>query len=121
MTELARLTRRAEFVAVAGKGRAVSTPGLVLQAMARPGDGAAARVGFTASRRVGIAVERNRARRRLKAAAARLMPEHAAPGRDYVVIARSAAVRRPFAALCEDLAAALHRLGAWRDGGGAPA
>lgn len=75
---------------------------------------AAARVGFTASRRVGIAVARNRARRRLRAAADRLLPAHAAPGRDYVMIARSGTLTRPFALLLGDLETALKRLGAWR-------
>lgn len=94
-------------------------PGLVLQMRACPEAGqspdmAELRVGFTASRRVGGAVARNRARRRLKAAVAQVMPCHAAPGRDYVVIARAETVKRPYAALVGDLEAALRRVGAWR-------
>ena len=54
------------------------------------------RVGFTASRKVGIAVERNRARRRLRAAVHEIMALHAAPGRDYVVIARAGTAKRSF-------------------------
>lgn len=118
MAAIARLKRRAEFLRVAGKGRKSVTPGLILQAARRSEASLpnmdAARVGFTASRKVGIAVERNRARRRLKAAVERLMPLHAAPGHDYVVVARSGTVRRPFAALLGDLEAALRHLGAWR-------
>ena len=117
MAGLARLKRRTEFLYVA-KGRRWSTPGLVLQARSHAADAALgpdARVGFTASRKVGIAVERNRARRRLKAAADRVLPEHAAPGQDYVVVARSETVKRPFALLLGDLETALRRLGAWRD------
>jgi ribonuclease P protein component len=117
---LARLKKRAQFLEVAGKGRKWTTPGLILQALPHPGAAAPAapapRVGFTASRRVGIAVLRNRARRRLKAAAERILPSHAAAG-DYVVIARSTTASRDFAALVGDLEAALKRLGAWRDGG----
>lgn len=111
---IARLTRRAEFLKVAGTGRKWVTPGLILQALP---DGAAAplRVGFTASRKVGIAVARNRARRRLRAACARVLPLHAAPGHDYVLIARTTTLTRPFAALVGDLEAALRRLGAWRE------
>ncbi|HZT50614.1 MAG TPA: ribonuclease P protein component [Stellaceae bacterium] len=117
MAGLARLKRRAEFLHVA-KGRRWTTPGLVLQARKQPDDRAtasAARVGFTASRKVGIAVARNRARRRLRAAADRVLPDHAAPGQDYVVVARSETVKRPFALLVGDLETALKRLGAWRD------
>lgn len=117
MAGLARLKRRAEFLQVA-KGRRWATPGLVLQARAQSSDAtpvAAARVGFTASRKVGIAVERNRARRRLKAAVDRVLPDHAAPGQDYVVVARTETLKRPFALLLGDLETALKRLGAWRD------
>jgi ribonuclease P protein component len=116
MAGLARLKRRAEFVHVAGKGQRWSMPGLVLQTCVRPDgpDAAVARVGFTASRRVGIAVARNRARRRLRAVAAQILPAHAAPGRDYVMIARTATVTRPFALLLGDLETALKRVGAWR-------
>jgi len=59
-------------------------------------------------------VERNRARRRLRAAVGEVIARHAAPGNDYVVIARSETVRRPWDALKADLAQALKRLGAWR-------
>jgi ribonuclease P protein component len=117
MAGLARLKRRAEFLQVA-KGRRWATPGLVLQARAQSPDATpaeAARVGFTASRKVGIAVERNRARRRLKAAVDRVLPDHAAPGQDYVVVARTETLKRPFALLLGDLETALKRLGAWRD------
>jgi ribonuclease P protein component len=120
MAGIARLKRRAEFLRVAGKGRKSVTPGLILQALRRPADAEAAaalRVGFTASRKVGIAVERNRARRRLRAAMDRVMPLHAAEGHDYVLVARAGTVRRPFAALVSDLEAALKQLGAWRAGG----
>lgn len=101
-------------------------PGLVLQAAPMPASEANAgllRVGFTASRKVGGAVERNRARRRLKAAVAGIMPEHAMPGLDYVVIGRQATLTRRFSDLTDDLATALRRLGLWheRSDGGATA
>ncbi|HZB94206.1 MAG TPA: ribonuclease P protein component [Stellaceae bacterium] len=122
MAGLARLKRRAEFLRVAGKGRRSVTPGFILQALPRSGAAAteagdAARIGFTASRKVGIAVLRNRARRRLKATVAQVMPLHAAAGHDYVLVARAGTVSRPFAALLADLERALKELGAWRDGG----
>jgi len=109
------LTRRPEFLRVAAKGRKSVTPGLILQAYRQPADADALRVGFTASRRVGGAVQRNRARRRLRAAVAAVMPQHAKRGHDYVVIARTESLRRPFGALVHDLETALRRLGAWRE------
>ncbi len=64
-------------------------------------------VGFTASRKVGSAVERNRARRRLRAVAREILPTAGRPGYDYVLIARAATLRRPYMELAEDLKAAL--------------
>jgi len=102
-------------------------PGLILQVLRRdPAShppsgtkacpaGAAPRIGFTASRKVGIAVARNRARRRLRAAVAEIMPHCAAPGHDYVLVARSATLTRPYPALVEDLKTALRRLGVFRE------
>jgi len=73
-------------------------------------------VGFTASKKVGNAVERNRARRRLRSAVDAVMPRHAKDAHDYVVIARAQTVRRPYGSLLEDLASALKRLRLWQDG-----
>jgi ribonuclease P protein component len=67
------------------------------------------RVGFTASRKVGNAVKRNRARRRLRAVAEQVLP-HAAPGNDFVLIARVATIDRDFDALRNDLVAGLKKL-----------
>ncbi len=124
MAKLAHLRRRADFLRVAASRRKSVTPGLILQACRQPQGGAGAgpmgpadapRIGFTASRKVGIATARNRARRRLRAAVAEVMPLHAAPGHDYVVIARAGTLNRPFAALVGDLESALRRLGAYRE------
>jgi ribonuclease P protein component len=65
------------------------------------------RVGFTASRKVGNAVIRNRARRRLRAAASQLLPLLGRAGRDYVFVARGTTAARPFAALLTDITRAL--------------
>ena len=91
-------------------------PGLILQAAAGPiSEGVAAlRVGFTASRKVGNAVARNRARRRLRAASAEVLPTHAAGGNDLVLIARSTTLTRPYGSLVRDLEEGLRRLGIWR-------
>lgn len=116
----ARLKRRAEFLRVAAGRRKWAAPGLVLQAAPMPGQGTGEtegpeiRVGFTVSRKVGNSVERNRARRRLRAAVESIMPVHAVPGWDYVVIGRQGTLRRPFGLLLQDLTSALKRVGAYR-------
>lgn len=113
------LKRRREFLRVAGAGHKWVAPGLILQARrqapedTRAGGGEAFRVGFTVSRKVGGAVDRNRARRRLKAAAERVMPRHARPGHDFVLIGRRATLKRGFPALVGDLETALKKLDAY--------
>jgi ribonuclease P protein component len=74
------------------------------------GEGESIRVGFTASRKVGNAVARNRARRRLKALADELLPQRGLRATDYVLIARQATVERDFDDLRRDLRSALDRL-----------
>jgi ribonuclease P protein component len=113
MAAVARLKRRPEFLAVAASRRRWVAPGLILQAARRPEDSSlppAPRIGFTASRKVGIAVARNRARRRLKAAVEAILPKNGQPGFDYVVIARTETLTRPFADLVADLETALARV-----------
>jgi len=119
---LGRLKRRAEFLRIAAQGRKFSTPGLVLQALPAGASGDM-RLGITCSRKVGNAVARNRARRRLRAAAAEVIPEAAATGYDYVLIGKTDTLERPDALLLQDLRTALKRVGAWRapDGGAAAA
>lgn len=110
------LRKRAEFLAVAGGGRKWVTPGLILQkgAPAEP-DNSLIRYGLTASGKIGNAVIRNRARRRLRALALDVLPRHADPGYDYVLIARATTPARDFRALEQDLLTALKKLGAYRE------
>jgi ribonuclease P protein component len=118
-----RLKRRRDFLRLARTGRKWAAHGLVLQAKRRPDDlatdpgtdSAAVRVGFTVSRKVGNSVVRNRARRRLKAAAENIFPAHGMPGFDYVVIGRAATPKRPWAELQDDMVAALKKVGGWRE------
>jgi ribonuclease P protein component len=105
-----RLTRRAEFLRVAAKGRKAPMPGLVLQALKRDDD-APARLGFTVTKKVGNAVIRNRTRRRLKEAARLLLRDQPVAGADLVLIGRDATRSRDFAALREDLRRALAKAG----------
>ena len=65
------------------------------------------RVGFTASKKIGNAVTRNRAKRRLRAAASQLLPLLGRSGHDYVLVARGTTVARPFPALLSDITTAL--------------
>ena len=111
-----RLKRRREFVRASNRGRKAAVPGLVLQAVEREGGESDLRCGFTVSKRVGNAVRRNRARRRLRAIAAEIMPLRAVPGFDYVLIGRAATPDRPYDALRRDLVAALKRLKLCQDG-----
>lgn len=108
-----RLTRRAEFLRVAAKGKKAAMPGLVLQALSRE-DAAPARLGFTVTKKVGNAVIRNRARRRLREAARLVLREAPLGGVDLVLIGREGTLTRPFAALQDDLRAALGRTAARR-------
>jgi len=103
---LGRLKKRAEFLRVRD-GRSWRSGCLVLQARERDSDGKPngepPRFGFTATRRIGTAVARNRARRRLKETVRRVATANARPGYDYVVIARQGALTRSFANMQKDL------------------
>jgi ribonuclease P protein component len=103
-----RLKRRADFLKAAS-GQRISTAPFVLHARDRRDD-TDARVGFTVAKKTGNAVERNRIRRRLRAAADRVLGPSGRAGFDYVVIGRRAALSAPFAAIEADLARAMSRL-----------
>jgi ribonuclease P protein component len=113
-----RLRQRADFLAAAAGSR-VPAAAFVLQARRRD-DVGPARFGFTVSRKVGTAVERNRARRRLKEVVRLFAMERVKPGHDYVLVARRAVLTRPFAQMVEDLDGALRRVGPRRQRGNRP-
>lgn len=103
-----RLRQRADFLAAAAAAK-VSTRAFVLQMRDRHERGPA-RVGFTVSKKVGSAVERNRVRRRLREVV-RLAAGMTRAGHDYVLIGRRAGLSAPFEGMVEDFKTALRRLG----------
>ncbi len=113
---IARLKKRRDFLRVAAAQCKWAATGLIVQAAPTPPAPlipppkpahARLRVGFTCSKKVGNSVRRNRAKRRLRAAAAMVLAEAGIVGTDYVVIGRPATVTRPFASLLADLRTAL--------------
>src|SRR5262249_1397214 len=108
-----RLRQRADFLAAARESR-VATAGFVLQSRKRDDDGGPVRVGFTVSKKVGSAVERNRVRRRLREIVRLSAEAELRSGHDYVLIGRRAALSLPFERLNEDFKGALRRLRASR-------
>ncbi|MEL6234510.1 MAG: ribonuclease P protein component [Pseudomonadota bacterium] len=110
MAQIETLKKRRDFLAAARR-RAVRQPGMLVQARPREDSSPTIRIGYTCSRKVGNAVTRNRAKRRLRAVAAAVLPSAARPGWDYVLIGRAdSTVTRAFPQLVEDLQAALVRL-----------
>ena len=109
-----RLRRRKDFLAAAA-GVSVPTAGFVVQERRR-GDTGPARVGFTVSKKVGGAVERNRVRRQLREIVRLSAATGLHAGCDYVVVGRRAALGLPFVRLTEDFMGALKRLEKRRPG-----
>jgi ribonuclease P protein component len=101
------LRQRADFLAAA-RGTKAHVTGFVVQ-MRERGDRKPPRVGFTVSKKVGNAVERNRVRRRLREVVRRV-PDEMQSGHDYVLIGRRSAMALPFERLTEDFCGALRRL-----------
>jgi ribonuclease P protein component len=120
---LETLKKRSQFLKVRG-GRRHATPAFVLEGKARSAsqggnvseklseksENRGPRFGFTVTKKLGGAVDRNRIRRRLKAAAEKAGVPLAQPSFDYVVVARRAALDRPFDTLLEDFAIAVSRI-----------
>jgi ribonuclease P protein component len=103
-----RLRQRADFLAVANGAR-MNSAAFVVQSRAR-GDDGPVRVGFTVTKKVGTATERNRVRRRLRELVKRLDAVSMRPHSDYVLVGRRAALNRDFATMLDDLRSALQRL-----------
>ena len=112
ITKLGRLTKRSEFLHVR-EGAYQAKGGLVIQmreSLIQNDPPRQCRVGFTATKKVGNAVVRNRAKRRMREVARALLPSYGLAGYDYVFIARNTTTQRPFERLLDDGTKALLRL-----------
>jgi ribonuclease P protein component len=107
--KIERLKSRPQFLAAA-KGVSEARGAVVVQRLDRRDGDATIRLGFTATRKVGGAVVRNRAKRRLREAARALVPFYGVAGGDYVFIARMGTADRPWERLLDDVKSALTRL-----------
>jgi ribonuclease P protein component len=105
------LKKRADFLRAA-RARRQGTASMMVQARKRvPNEAEGIRVGFTCSKKVGNAIARNRAKRRLREVARLVLPELGRAGWDYVLIGRAeVTAERPFDSLQEDLRHALRRI-----------
>lgn len=104
------MTKRSDFLA-ANKGLRVARPGFVLLVLPHgaPDAGDIRRFGITVTKKIGNAVVRNRMKRRFRALARELLPEHGLAGHDHVLIGREGGVERDFALLRKELLVALDR------------
>lgn len=107
---LTTMKTRPEFLRTAS-ARRQGTGGFLVQARFRNDESPTVQVGFTASKKIGNAVARNRAKRRLREVARAVLPRLGKAGWDYVLVARpNATISRPFADLLIDLESALRQI-----------
>ena len=107
---ISTLTQRADFLRAAS-ARRMGTGSFLLQARSRGDETPAIRIGFTASKKIGNAVARNRAKRRMRAVVRAVLPELGQAGWDYVLVAKpQATIARDYADLMADLRRALSQI-----------
>lgn len=108
---LGRLKKRPEFVRLNKEGQRWTAPGMTVQTAAHDEGPETIRFGLTITKKIyKEAVKRNRIRRRLRALAMAILPEHGRPGHDYVLIGRAATLDRPYDDLKKDLLWCLKKL-----------
>ena len=99
---LIQIKKRADFLKIQSKGKKWVSHGLIIQTM--PNEDNIKRIGYTVSKRTDkSAVKRNRIKRRLRAAAAEILPSHAKNGQDYILVGRPQTLTRPFELLKNDI------------------
>ncbi len=105
------LKKRSDFLR-ASRARRIATPGFILQQRRRIcGSIEGVRIGYTCSKKVGNAVARHRAKRRLREIARLSLPDLGREGFDYVLIGRAQKTAAlPFEQLLGDMRAALKKL-----------
>ncbi len=121
--KLARIKKRPEYLAVSNTRRRWVTPSFIIQVKALDKNTddkdtestEPPRAGFTASKKVGNAVKRSKAKRRMKEAVRKILPENGEAGWDYVFICREAAISYPFEKLCSDIKWGLAKLASGAD------
>ena len=104
--EILRLRKRAQFLFVR-RGKSERRKTVVIQANARDDGKSHIGEGFTATKKLGTAPVRNRAKRRLREATRLLLPKYGVPGTDYVFIARQDTVSAAWLRLLDDMENAL--------------
>lgn len=105
------IKKRSDFQTIRNQGTHAIAKGLVLQTLSRGGIDTAPskpRIGLVVSKKMGNAVIRNRIRRRLRALSGDVISRYGNPAYDYVLIARSSTLTRPFHDLEKDLKFTLH-------------
>jgi len=115
MQNYTHIKKRADFLLAAKSGFRFVKPSLIVQSRKRDDDDAC-RAGFTATKRIGNAVIRNRTKRRLRAAAAKLLPEIALNSCDYVFIGREQTHKAEFSDILRDMRHSLKVLGEQMNG-----
>jgi ribonuclease P protein component len=104
------LRQRADFLRIAASGLRRVTPAFILQAAAVKTGEKTGRIGFTCSRKIGNAVARNRARRRLRAVVDQVVAPAMTETLDFVLVGRGEALTRDFAAMTQDLRHAIGKV-----------
>jgi ribonuclease P protein component len=109
------LRQRADFLNLQANGQKWVTPAFIVQ-LSRPVDSTETSIGFTATKKLGNAVIRNRCKRRLRAMCDMALNGFETKGIQLVIIARGETLTRDFTQLTKDLQWALRKLGVGKPG-----